>query len=341
MYYLSKFVMNECKTECLPNTDRSIVGVTDDPTLGLDLTGRAGEDHALTEEHLSGLIVEDDDHEEGDGRKGEMGERNHSGSETGVDPLEVAEEEAEKSLGEEGLVHVSVDHTLLGDGEVSGLANEKIRPLDAHDGDEVTTLSVVESLNGVADLVLGDVRVLEEVRCFTVITPTALRPFGGLAVGEVQTDIDGGLTGSKHINSLVLASIGTSHSVTTGGEVVSGVDVGISRHVTLLGGESEKNTWSVAVIVHDVEVGEETGSSLDNTNLEVSEGDKFGVDKMISVRLSWGTIHDIELGVLVSEGNGGVHIGTEINAENEDGRERLGDLEDHEEEEGGDLGDVG
>ena len=62
---------------------------------------------------------------------------------------------------------------------------------------------------------------------------------------------------------------------------------------------------------------------------------------MITGRDTRVTLHDIELGVLVGEGDSGDHIGTEINAENEDGREGLGDLEHHEEEEGGDLGDVG
>ena len=113
--------------------DRSIVGVSNNPTFELYATGSLGRHHAFSEVDLASLVIEDDDHEEGHGWDGEMGERNHASSKTLVDPLEVAEEGDESSLREEGAVHVDVDHALLGDGEVSGLANEKIGPLDADD----------------------------------------------------------------------------------------------------------------------------------------------------------------------------------------------------------------
>jgi hypothetical protein len=75
--------------------------------------------------------------------------------------------------------------------------------------------------------------------------------------------------------------------------------------------------------------------------LQVGEGNQFGVDKMINVGLSWLSIHDIELWVFVSKRDSWDHIGTEINTENEDGRERKWDLEQDEEDERKNLWDVG
>ncbi len=52
-------------SNCLQNEcDYSIVGVSENPTVELDAAGSLGVDHAPSEEHLSGLVVEDDDHEE-------------------------------------------------------------------------------------------------------------------------------------------------------------------------------------------------------------------------------------------------------------------------------------
>jgi len=62
---------------------------------------------------------------------------------------------------------------------------------------------------------------------------------------------------------------------------------------------------------------------------------------MVSLGVTGVSVHDIEFWVLVSERDSGEHISTEINTENEDGREWLRDLEHHEEEEGRDLRNVG
>ena len=58
-----------------------------------------------------------------------MRECNHTGSKWSIDEWQVAEASNERSLEEEGEVGSVVDHTLLRDGEVSGLANEEIGPL--------------------------------------------------------------------------------------------------------------------------------------------------------------------------------------------------------------------
>ena len=71
-----------------------------------------------------------------------MREGNHAGTENGVEEGNVAEDADERGLEEQSEVRVPVDHALLGDGQVPGLADEEIGPLDAHNGDEITALSV-------------------------------------------------------------------------------------------------------------------------------------------------------------------------------------------------------
>lgn len=90
-------------------------------------------------------------------------------------------------------------------------------------------------------------------------------------------------------------------------------------HWSLEFGHSPKGLWSDTEIVQDGEVAEETSGGLDDTDLEVSEGDEFGVDEMIKFGLSWGSVHDIKFWVLVSERDGWDHIGTKIDTENENG----------------------
>jgi len=98
---------------------RSIVGVSDDPTVELDSSGGAREDHTLAEEDLTRLVVEDDDHEERERWATEVREGNLTSTKTSVEREpwegEVAEEDAEKGLGAKSLVSVHVDHALLGD----------------------------------------------------------------------------------------------------------------------------------------------------------------------------------------------------------------------------------
>jgi len=52
------------------------------------------------------------------------------------------------------------------------------------------------------------------------------------------------------------------------------------------------------------------------------------------------TFHDIKLGILVGERNSRDHVGTEINAQDKDGRKSLRNLQDHKQEEWSDLRDI-
>jgi len=294
--------------------------------------------HAVTEEYLSDFIVRHDDSEEGERGDGEMGERNLSGTEGLVEERSVGEDTDKDSLEDETSVSVVVDHTLLGDGKGSGLADHQIGPLHAHDGDEVTTLGESKSFSSVADLGSRDNGVFVEVEAFTFV-PSALRPGVGRSVNVEETDIDTvvlvtvpvelGLEGLAKVVGVTVVKLGGV------------VDIGGVGDVTILKGESKSSGGADSIIVEDVEVGEESSGSLHNTNLQVSERDKLGIHEMVSLGVTGVSLHDIKLGVLVGERDGGYHISSQINAEDKNGGEGEGDLEDDEEQEGGDLGDVG
>jgi len=88
---------------------------------------------------------------------------NHSCTERKVDPLEVAKEGNEDSLEDETEVENLVLHTLLGDGQVSSLADHEIGPLDTNDRHEVGALSGSESFSGVAHVNTADRGLSEEL----------------------------------------------------------------------------------------------------------------------------------------------------------------------------------
>ena len=104
-------------------------------------------DHAGSKPDLSQLIVEEDSHEERERWNGEVHEWNLSGSESNVEEWHVQENGDEGGLGEEAEVTELVDHTLLSEGQVSGLADHQVSPLHAHDRYQVARLSVFQSLS--------------------------------------------------------------------------------------------------------------------------------------------------------------------------------------------------
>jgi len=303
-----------------------------------DGSSASGFSHTSTQVDLSKFIIGHDDSEEGETGDSEMGEGDLSGTERLVEEGCVGKDSDEDSLEDESSVSVVVDHTLLGDGESSGLADHQIGPLHAHDGDEVTTLGESKGFSSVAELGAGDNRVLVEIEAFSFV-PSAASPRVGTSVDVEETDID----------TIVLVTVpvelsleGFTHVV--GVSVVQGtwvVDIMLVGDVAVLKGESESGAGADSIIVENVEIGKESSGSLDNTNLQVSEGNKLSIHEMVSLGVTGVSLHDIKLRVLIGERDGRYHISSKINAENEDGREREGDLEDNEEQEGGDLRDVG
>jgi len=122
----------------------SIVGVLNNPTGEFKLT--IDSFHTISKPDLTHLIIEEDSNEEGEGWDGEVGEWNWSGTKGNVQEWNVKEDSDEGSFEEESEVTEVVNHTLLGEGEVSGLADHEISPLDAHDRDEVTGLGHLKGL---------------------------------------------------------------------------------------------------------------------------------------------------------------------------------------------------
>jgi len=316
---------------------RSVVGVSGNPSVD-DSTSASGLGHTVSEVDLSEFIIGHDNCEERETGDSEMGEGDLSCSEGFVEEGSVKEDGDKDGLEDESRVRVVVDHTLLGDRESSSLADHEIGPLYAHDGDEVTGLGESKSFSSVADLGSGDDRVLVEVETFTFV-PSAARPGVGSSVDVEESDI----------NTVVLVSVPVELGLeglvqVVGVTVVKGsrvVDISGCGDVSVLKGESEGGAGAYSVIVEDVEIGKESSGSLDKTDLQVSERDKLGIHEMVSLGVTGVSFHDIKLGVLVGERDGGDHISSEINAEDEHGGEGEGDLEDNEENEGGDLRDVG
>lgn len=198
-----------------------------------------------------------------------MGERDLSGSEHVVQERNVAKESNQSGLEEQTEVRVLVHHTLLRDRQVSGLANEQVRPLNANNGDKVTSLSISESLGGVANGGAGDVGVSVEGESLVGRGPSASRPGVTVSFSVEKSEVDSVVSGTIPVKStlvLVILPVGVTLGLKVG--LVGVVGVG---QVTIFKGKVEGSSGAETVIVQDVEVGEETGGGLDNTNLEVSE----------------------------------------------------------------------
>lgn len=148
-----------------------------DPTL--ELQSSCFSFHAGSEPEFSQLIVEEDGNVEREGWNSEVREWDLSGTEGNVEWWDIQQEGDECGFEEKSEVSEFVDHKLLGEGKVSGLADHQIGPLDAHNGDKVTGLSVFKSLGGVADwVVVGNVRESVEIweAFFFSWVPSAVSP---------------------------------------------------------------------------------------------------------------------------------------------------------------------
>ncbi|GMS85840.1 hypothetical protein PENTCL1PPCAC_8015, partial [Pristionchus entomophagus] len=65
------------------------------------------------------------------------------------------------------------------------------------------------------------------------------------------------------------------------------------------------------------------------------------IDQFVMERVTRSSLHDVRLGLFISERNGGDHVSSQINAEDSDGSERKGNTEEDVDEEGRDLENVG
>ena len=113
-----------------------------------------------------------------------MREGDHARAQHCVQEWYVAQDGDECRFEEQSEVGIFVSHALLRDGQVSSLADEQIRPLYAHNGDEVAALGVVERLDGPADVVGADVRPVVEVRYVVILRPSACVPIRCISISE-------------------------------------------------------------------------------------------------------------------------------------------------------------
>jgi len=125
-----------------------------DPTSELEFTTFSN--HTLSEPNLSEFVVEENGNEERERWDGEVHEWDLSGSESNVEEWNIKENGNEGGLREESEVTEAVGHTLLSEGEVSGLADHQVSPLDAHDRYEVAGLSEFKGFSGVANWARAD-----------------------------------------------------------------------------------------------------------------------------------------------------------------------------------------
>ena len=65
------------------------------------------------------------------------------------------------------------------------------------------------------------------------------------------------------------------------------------------------------------------------------------VHKLVSLGVTWSSLHDIQFSLLVGQGDGGDHVSSQVNTQNGDSTKGQRDIRNDEQEEGGDLWDVG
>merc|ERR1719188_213732 len=105
--------------------------------------------------------------------------------------------------------------------------------------------------------------------------------------------------------------------------------------------DSKESAWPESVLCHDDKVDEESSAGLDHTNLTVGHGDQSLIDKFVSEGVPGLSLHDVGLCLLVGHGDGGHHVGSQVDTQDGDGSKRKWDISQDEEKEGGDLGNVG
>mmetsp|Transcript_32665 Transcript_32665/g.45597 ORF Transcript_32665/g.45597 Transcript_32665/m.45597 type:complete len:250 (+) Transcript_32665:68-817(+) len=80
--------------------------------------------------------------------------------------------------------------------------------------------------------------------------------------------------------------------------------------------QHEEPAWHPSICRVHIEVREESGSSLNYTNLQICESNKPGVDQVIGFGVSRGSFHNVRFCFLVCKRNSRDHISSKINAKN-------------------------
>lgn len=91
------------------------------------------------------------------------------------------------------------------------------------------------------------------------------------------------------------------------------------------------------VVVEDDQPSIETGGGLHHADLEVGIDDEFLGHEAVDGGVPRRATHDVGFGLLVGHGDGGNHVGTEVDPEDEHGGQGERGAEREEADEGGDL----
>mmetsp|Transcript_12251 Transcript_12251/g.17009 ORF Transcript_12251/g.17009 Transcript_12251/m.17009 type:complete len:366 (-) Transcript_12251:1139-2236(-) len=236
--------------------------------------------------------------------EGERGEPVHEADGPGADDAHtrgVEEDASEDGLLQQPHVQNRVPHALVVDAQPAGPARDDVGPLHDHDGHEEGRLRVDERLVGdMARLGVVEHALLEVDR--VVVHPEVHR-------------VDGARGGEDRV-------------------------VAVLREVEEeLGGPQELPRWEAIVAEHD-EVRVEPGGRLDDADLQIRKRDELSRDEPVGPRVARGLRHDVGLLGFVGEGDGGEHVRSEVDEQDEHGGEAERDLQCDEDEERRDLGDV-
>ena len=79
------------------------------------------------------------------------------------------------------------------------------------------------------------------------------------------------------------------------------INITISWQDRLCSGHLPNSNRSNTVVIEDKEIGEHTGSALNNTDLEITERNELSVYEMVSFRVPRLPFHDIEFWVLIGK----------------------------------------
>lgn len=97
--------------------------------------------------------------------------------------------------------------------------------------------------------------------------------------------------------------------------------------------QAKQKVGPETTLCHDDKVSEETSGRLDHTNLTIGHGDESLVDQFVLPRVSWLSLHDVTLGLFVSQRDGGHHVCAQIDAQYRYGAQRQRHVEYDEEQE--------
>lgn len=261
----------------------SIVGVPGDPSVvahecALLRVHRPVD--ALPDHQLPHLVVEKNEDGVGDGGDEEVRDRDGTSRDRDLHEWHVDQEEAEEELEHEGQVRPLVPQTVLRERQISRSADNVVGDLKDNSCDEEGGLRVEESLRRVAYLLASVRRDPIELGDRVVIgRPPAPHVAVARETSVEEADVLARLIGETPLDSarhLWVPEVGVAEV-----RQVGVVDVGGLRVEAFSQIQEESRRRPDAVVVHHLEVGVHAATGLNDTNLQIGEGEKLTCHKMI------------------------------------------------------------